>query len=139
MVFVFDIFLQGMAECGALADGKDFVGELFDVPKIISKGGPDHLGNAGLLGKDEGVAVVCCFKCSEAKWLRDGAHDEDIRYSIDVAELFTTDKAGKKDASRDAEPRGLGNEAVSFLAVASKDKEELGVFLDGKCRCVHKM
>lgn len=70
-IFVFDIFLQRMFQGDGFADGDDFVGEFFLVPKIILEGGTKDFCDAGLFGQDENVAMVGGFERGQAERLGD--------------------------------------------------------------------
>ena len=122
--------------CG---NGKDFVGKLLLVPEIVGEGGPDNFGNTGLLGENETVTVVGGFKSGEAKWLRDGTHDENIRNGINVAKFLAADETSENDIFGDAEICGEFNEFVSFFAVAGQDENELGVLGNGECGGFHEI
>ncbi len=50
--------------------------------------------------------MVGGFESSEAKRLRNGTHDENIRKRVDVAELFAANEASKNHVLADAEIGG---------------------------------
>ena len=67
------------------------------VPEVVFETGPDNFRNAGLLSKDEAVAVMGGFEGSKAKGLGNRAHHKNVRDGVDVAELTTADEASKDD------------------------------------------
>ena len=102
------------------------------VPEIILHGRPDDFGNTGLIGKNKDNAVVGGLKSSKAKWLGDRTHHENISEGVNIAEFLATDEAGKDDVFGDAKLCGEFDQAVSFFAVASKDKDEFVILANGK-------
>ena len=130
-VFVLNGVFERVFESGRFGDGEDFVGKLVVVPEVVAEGATNDLGDAGLFGEDEDVAMVGGFEGGEAERFGDARHDEDVGELVNVAQLAPADEASEDDVFRDAEFGGEADEFGLFFAVAREDEYELGVFADG--------
>ena len=138
-IFGANVALQSVAQSVVVADSKDFVGEFVFVPEVIFQAGPDDFGDTGLLGKNEGIAMMGGFECGESERFGNGAHDENVGNGIDVAEFLATNEARENDVSTNAEISGQLYEVVFLLAVACEEEDKFGVTFDGKCCSMHEV
>ena len=83
--------------------------------------------------------MVSSFKGGEAKRFGNRAHYEDIGNRINIAEAFASNETGKDDVFRNAEVGGEFYQLIFFFAIASKNEDEFGVFMDGEGGGVHKI
>jgi hypothetical protein len=67
-------------------DGDDLVGHFVDIPEVDLEGVAEDLGDAALLGDENGYIMGEGFERGDAEGLGDGGHDVEVGHLEDAFE-----------------------------------------------------